>query len=422
MTLWIFVGDTLEWLETRKPSGIQRVTIELLSAALVDGKDRADFEVATCILAPGNGWLALARLRETLAYIASSMSDPGRFCIRNDDRGAIARIAGWLRPGLLFSQGSQASKPQPGGLVWPQGNDHVLFTGALWTPTYAALFRRLRAVDVDFSVFVHDLIPLKRPELVGKAHSAMFLDWLKTTVSTARIVFVSNPITRDQLVEWGAQTDADMRAHIVPIVFGTTHLDRHASSSVITADPMVHRVKMNAFVLCVGTIDKRKNQVLLLKVWSRLVSDLGDTRVPQLVLAGRNDLREVTSSTHFAPLFENNHVVILDDAPDQVIGRLYQASLFTVFPSYSEGYGLPVAESLRAGKLCITSELPAIRMLAGDLAWYFDPNIEQAAYERIRHAIEMPHLRAAAEDRIRDQFVPAPWSSAYRSILDAIAA
>ena len=96
------------------------------------------------------------------------------------------------------------------------------------------------------------------------------------------------------------------------------------------------------------------------------------------------------------------------------------ASLFTVFPSYSEGYGLPVAESLMAGKLCVTSDLPVIREFADDFVWYFDPTDEKSAYERIRRAIEVPELRAAAENHIRERFVPVPWGRTFQAIRDAI--
>jgi glycosyltransferase involved in cell wall biosynthesis len=93
-----------------------------------------------------------------------------------------------------------------------------------------------------------------------------------------------------------------------------------------------------------------------------------------------------------------------------------------VFPSLSEGYGLPVAESLAHGKLCLASALPVIKEHAGDLAWYFDPTNEMDACKLIREAIENTDLRIAAEQRIAKLYKCTSWSSTFRTMVDAIRA
>jgi glycosyltransferase involved in cell wall biosynthesis len=64
---------------------------------------------------------------------------------------------------------------------------------------------------------------------------------------------------------------------------------------------------------------------------------------------------------------------VLENVSDAQLALLYSACYFTVFPSRAEGYGLPVAESLGAGKLCVASNATSIPEVAGDLADYFDP-------------------------------------------------
>jgi glycosyltransferase involved in cell wall biosynthesis len=64
---------------------------------------------------------------------------------------------------------------------------------------------------------------------------------------------------------------------------------------------------------------------------------------------------------------------VLERVSDAQLALLYSACYFTVFPSRAEGYGLPVAESLGAGKLCVASNATSIPEVAGDLADYFDP-------------------------------------------------
>jgi glycosyltransferase involved in cell wall biosynthesis len=172
-------------------------------------------------------------------------------------------------------------------------------------------------------------------------------------------------------------------------------------------------------VLSVGTIDNRKNQALLCRLWQRLVSDLGGSRVPQLALVGREDLTIADLDEGIASLVKTSKIVVLQGLSDAELAGLYRQCLFTAFPSLSEGYGLPVAESLPHGKLCISSDLAVIREHAGDWPWYFNPADDTAAYDLLRSAIEDPDARTAAEQRIARLYRPCTWASTYRAIAKA---
>ena len=106
---------------------------------------------------------------------------------------------------------------------------------------------------------------------------------------------------------------------------------------------------------------------------------------------------------------------------DTELAALYRACLFTVFPSLSEGYGIPVAESLQHGRLCLSSDLAVIREHAGNLPWYFDPSDEGAAYDLLRRAIENEDARRDAERRIIQLYRPCSWASSYQTISTAAA-
>ena len=287
---------------------------------------------------------------------------------------------------------------------------------------YTDLFRQLRMQGVEFGVMVYDIIPIERPDFVSDDYQRMFGEWLKTIVATARIIFVSSHITKDQILRWAILAGADMTAEIVPVTFGTIALGRPLPMDELARNPATSRVNLNSFVLSVGTIDRRKNQASLCKIWRRLIADLGANRVPQLVLAGRNDLRSGEFDADTADAMKTSQIVILEGLSDQELAGLYRTCQFTVFPSFAEGYGLPVTESLDHGKLCIASDLPVIKEHAGDLAWYFDPTIEGAVYDRIRLAIERPDVRLAAEQEIGRRYGRLSWDSTFQTMTQAIQA
>src|SRR6185312_15913902 len=113
---------------------------------------------------------------------------------------------------------------------------------------------------------VHDIIPIERPDLVSDHSRRTFADWLRFVVSNAKIVFVSSVMIKDQILRWGALAGVDVSTEIVPITFGRTELGPLLPAEALRQNPKTNAVDMDAFVLSVGTIDRRKNQSMLSKV------------------------------------------------------------------------------------------------------------------------------------------------------------
>ncbi len=65
--------------------------------------------------------------------------------------------------------------------------------------------------------------------------------------------------------------------------------------------------------------------------------------------------------------------VILEDTTDEELTWLYQHCAFTVYPSFYEGWGLPIAESLAHGIPCLSSNTSSMPEIAADLMSFFDP-------------------------------------------------
>lgn len=390
---WMFLGDTIEWLQTHQQlSGVGKVTTELFLAS-VAGPSRA--RLLPCAPAPNPSGMASISLADTAAYLAHrSGAHPGTSI-------GLWLVRGDVPPAVAFA---------------PVAGDHVLFTGVVWTDHYVRLFLDLVQQGIRFSVFVYDIIPILNPEFVDAAFLPGFRRWLQTVLTRADCVFVSSPGVRDQILRWAALSDIVVSARLVPVAFGMAVPTLQDDSDRGINLP---GVRAGNFVLSVGTIDRRKNQSLLCRVWTRLLDDLGQAAVPQLVLVGRDDL-DLSNHGPARAAIENRDIVVLQGVSDADLARLYAACQFTAFPSLSEGYGLPVAESLAFGKLCVASDLPVIREHAGELPWYFPPNDEAAAYAALKAAITDLPARQAAEARIAADFRSSSWVETIESIASSI--
>ena len=390
--LWYYIGDTIDWLRAHSQlTGVGRVSTELFFASQAISGSR----VWPCVLGKGVSPALQLASAEELKFIGNNTGHAAT--LEAFDSSAD------LSPGV--------SSPEPG--------DHVFFTGLVWTPTFVKLFAKLTTQNIDFSVLVHDIIPIEYSELVGDEHSLSFSVWLTTTVKTANVIYVSTTGVRDQIVRWALLSGLEIRARIVPIAFGHSRMEGGLSAPQVTPDARTAKVDIGNFVLSVGTIDVRKNQTLLCRIWKELADSLGSDNIPQLVLVGRDDIGIASADPAASSLFAADRIVLLDGLADDQVAGLYKACLFTAFPSLDEGYGLPVAESLQYGKLCISSSLPAVREHAGDLVWYFRLDDFDGALGLFRRAIERPAERQKAEARIAREFRPRRWSDTYQTMVAA---
>ena len=132
----------------------------------------------------------------------------------------------------------------------------------------------------------------------------------------------------------------------------------------------------NGFILMVSTIEPRKNQQSLLRAW-RLAQELKNSNFnsfPALVFAGKVGWNSDDFVTQVNCLRAFDYpIYILEDISDGSLDWLYSHCLFSVMPSYVEGWGLSITESMMRGRVCISSNTSSMVEAASGIAPLFDP-------------------------------------------------
>jgi glycosyltransferase involved in cell wall biosynthesis len=150
-------------------------------------------------------------------------------------------------------------------------------------------------------------------------------------------------------------------------------------------------------VLCVGTIDRRKNQVSLVRAWIALSRR---RPMPLLVLAGR--FNGMSDDVRILLEREDCPVKVIEGPSDEDVGALYAACQFTVFPSHFEGWGIPVGESLWFGKACLASNATSIPEVGGPHCRYFDPASLDDLIEKLEGMLDdPPDMSYLTRDQLR---------------------
>jgi glycosyltransferase involved in cell wall biosynthesis len=217
--------------------------------------------------------------------------------------------------------------------------------------------------------------------------------------------------TRAELATLDPALLAARRAIVTPLA----HEFPHAASGAVS--PEIERIRAQDYVLHVGRIEPRKNLVTLLQVWRRLAGELGET-LPLLVLAGRMNFPGDEFSAALAAL-DPERVCLVADISSAELARLYENCRFAVYPSFYEGWGLPVGEAASFGKVTAASNAAAIPEVVGDLAVYFDPRNADEMAAVLRRLITDRAYLTSLETRLRREFRPRRWSDCAHDILAA---
>ena len=103
---------------------------------------------------------------------------------------------------------------------------------------------------------------------------------------------------------------------------------------------------------------------------------------------------------------------------DKELAWLYENCLFSVYPAFYEGWGLPVAESLLRGVPVLTSNTSSIPEIAGDLLEYFSPYSSEEIMLALNKYYSNPKILATKTAEIKKKYKPTLWDESYRQVSD----
>ncbi len=348
------ISRLLFGVQRTSPSGIDRVELAYARRWLRHPE-------AACSFAAQSpwGWFAAIR-RETVAALVEALETLWREgpAAAADAQRCRRHILGGLAAAMALGMGRQELR----GILARHRRAAFLLVShrGLDRPRPLA---GLRAAGAAFVPLIHDLIPLTHPEYARPAQVARHARRIASTAALA-----------DGILANSGATAAAVRSHLgradaaPPLAIAPLGLDRAPARAAVRRPPPAA-----PYFVCLGTIEPRKNHLLLLHLWRALAAEAGPA-APRLVLVGRrgweneNILDLLDRCPALRGLVEERR-----DASDPEVTALLRGSRALLFPSFAEGYGLPLAEALALGVPAVCSDIPALREVGGAVPDYLDP-------------------------------------------------
>jgi hypothetical protein len=391
-------------------SGIQRVAVRLLTE-LAQARHA---ENSWCVAVDPAGRGAIRwRLTDTNAGIENDLGNFTRLAdgvSGGSHRNAVRRrlnqlgLRGWKRAiakvGLhsqLLLDSRTVTEPLPGThlLRLPQEATFVIL-GAAWNHSCVSEFAADHARRGGRVVqCMYDLIPTIHPEYFEEPLVESFSQHLSRATEYVSDFICISQHTREDLDSHLRARGLRLPCTVVPLAHefhGYARNSRGCQPDDKTL--LAFGSPGREFMLCVGTLEVRKNGIALLEAWLRLRSQLGEA-TPHLLFCGRRGWK----ADRFFDLLGSdawlkNRVHIVSGARDSDIAYLHERSLCSIYPSLYEGWGLPVGEAAWFGRTCITSKESSLPEVCGPLFDYIDPRSPDDIVDRVcRTVIDRDQLR-----------------------------
>jgi glycosyltransferase involved in cell wall biosynthesis len=340
-------------------------------------------------------------------------------------RGRTARIARVLKRYLRFrNEGAVSSSQRDDDFAVAVGPGDVLaaFGGAYITPSFASCVQgAAQEKRLKLALLIYDIIPLRRSEWYKERVVYAFRSWLDGALPIADTVLTISGATARDVTDYARRANLALRAVPTPIPIGTGFKQSEPGQRPERGMRSSRLPPPDSYALFVSTIEVRKNHALLFQVWRHLLEEMPAATVPSLVFAGRvgwlvSDLMEQLHNCGFL----GGKIIHVESPTDAELEALYEGCLFTLFPSFYEGWGLPVTESYAFGCPCIVSRTTSLPEAGGSLARYIDPDNATEACKVIRETIEDRAGLSQWRERVRREFRPVAWSESAGAVLQAL--
>ncbi|KVZ25957.1 glycosyl transferase family 1 [Burkholderia multivorans] len=238
-------------------------------------------------------------------------------------------------------------------------------------PAQRAFYQNLRLQGVQVKFVVYDLLCVLLPQYFVPGAAEGFTGWLDVVAESDGALCISRAVATD-LSSW-IEKHAPERARSFEIDWFHlgADIENFPASSEIPHDggKVLQRLRNYPTFLMVGTLEPRKGHAQVLDAFEHLWRDNQNVN---LVFVGRQGwMVEDLVGRLRAHGEQGRRLFWLENASDDYLEKIYEASSCLIAASYGEGFGLPLIEAAQHGLAIIARDLPVFREVAGEHAFYF---------------------------------------------------
>jgi glycosyltransferase involved in cell wall biosynthesis len=261
---------------------------------------------------------------------------------------------------------------------------------------------------------IHDLSFEHLPETFTRRGRAQLRLTVRRTARRAAQILTLSEFSRRDIIETYAIDPERVKVTPAAAPAGFAPVENETKLKDIRER---YGIKPN-YLLSLGSIQPRKNLARLIEAYASLRTR-DEANFPQLVIAGKSGWLD--ADIYRAARQENpgESIKFIGYVPDDDLPALYSGAICFVYPSFFEGFGLPVLEAMQCGTPVIAGNRTSIPEVAGEAALLFDPFDSAALSAAIEKVIDNSDFRADLRVKGLERARKFSWTTTAKSTLQA---
>ena len=262
---------------------------------------------------------------------------------------------------------------------------------------------------------IHDLSFEHLPETFNRRSRTQLRATVRRTARNAAQILTLSEFSRRDIIET-YKIDPE-RVSVTPAA-APSHFAAVTDETELRRIRLTYGIKRD-YILALGSIQPRKNLVRLINAYAALRNNRTGLTLPQLVLAGKRGWLETETIRAAKQSDASKDILFVGYVPETDLPALYSGALCFAYPSYFEGFGLPVVEAMLCGTPVIAGNLTSLPEVVGSAGVLVDPFDEAAIAEGLAELIENPDYRAQLRAKGLERAKTFSWKTTARLTLQA---
>jgi len=279
------------------------------------------------------------------------------------------------------------------------------------------LFPILKQRGVKIVTQVYDIIPITHPQFAHDTTTMNFMSYIGANLRYADLIITSAEATSKALNELADKIGID-RVPTMVVPLGCDFMNNSSSGADNSIDATVKKVVSDGrkYLLMIGTMEPRKNHSLVIDAIESGLANKGIS----LIIAGKVgwNVKELEYRMKNHALY-NKNIFFFEHPNDATVTYLYKNAFAVAFPTFNEGFGLPMIEAFQLGTPVVASDIGVLHEVAGDLADYFNPNDKEDLIKCVSNLLDNPEVYQAKKERLKE-FNPLTWDESANKMISAL--
>lgn len=269
---------------------------------------------------------------------------------------------------------------------------------------------------LNVGLVVHDLVAFKSPAKHQRRATLIEKLTLKSAVKKSKWIFTVSQYTKKDLVEKYPKLKLTQKISVVYAGIRDTFLRKVDPNKIIEVQ---RRYNLDPdYLMMAGTLEPRKNIIGALEAYS-LISPFNQQRY-RFVIAGKKGWYYKRIFQKVKDLKLVGRVKFLEYIPDDDLATLMQGAKIFLFPSFYEGFGLPILEAMANGVPVLASRVSSIPELGVDAIHYADPYDPVDIADGITQLLDNEEYCRSLRQKGYEQVKKFSWGRTANLILEAI--